>query len=55
MQTMDISLLEARKEASIKNIYELNSVVRMSLIEMQFIKKVSPRRYSNMRLMTALI
>lgn len=28
-------------EESIKHIYELNSVVRMSLIEMQFIKKVS--------------
>lgn len=27
-------------EESIKHIYELNSVVRMSLIEMQFIKKV---------------
>jgi hypothetical protein len=36
---MDISLLEERKEASMKNFYELNSVIRMSLIEMQFIKK----------------
>ena len=38
---MDISLIEERFEESIKHIYELNSVVRMSLIEMQFIKKVS--------------
>lgn len=40
-QSMDISLIEERYEESIKHIYELNSVVRMSLIEMQFIKKVS--------------
>ena len=38
-KNMDISLLEERKEASMKNFYELNSVIRMSLIEMQFIKK----------------
>ena len=36
---MDISLIEEKMEESIKHIYELNSVVRMSLIEMQFIKK----------------
>mmetsp|Transcript_17365 Transcript_17365/g.41675 ORF Transcript_17365/g.41675 Transcript_17365/m.41675 type:complete len:540 (+) Transcript_17365:2090-3709(+) len=38
-ETMDISLIEEKMEESIKHIYELNSVVRMSLIEMQFIKK----------------
>ncbi|KAL7464035.1 hypothetical protein ACHAXS_004375 [Conticribra weissflogii] len=38
-ETMDISLIEQSKEESIKHILELNSVVRMSLIEMQFIKK----------------
>ena len=38
-QAMDISLIEEKMEESIKHIYELNSVVRMSLIEMQFIKK----------------
>lgn len=32
---MDISLIEERFEESIKHIYEINSVVRMSLIEMQ--------------------
>jgi hypothetical protein len=37
---MDISLIEEKMEESIKHLYELNSVVRMSLIEMQFIKKV---------------
>jgi hypothetical protein len=36
---MDISLVEELKEESIKHIYEINSVVRCSLIEMQFIKK----------------
>lgn len=39
-EAMDISLIEQSKEESIKHILELNSVVRMSLIEMQFIKKV---------------
>ena len=37
---MDISLIEESMEESIKHLYEWNSVVRMSLIEMQFIKKV---------------
>lgn len=37
--SMDISLIENQKEESIKNFFELNNVVRMSLIEMQFIKK----------------
>merc|ERR1740139_83973 len=34
-----MSLIEATKESTIKNILEINNVVRMSLIEMQFIKK----------------
>jgi hypothetical protein len=36
---MDISLIEAMKERNMKTIYELNSVIRMSFIEAQFIKK----------------
>jgi hypothetical protein len=38
-QSMDMSLIEERKEANMKSLYEINSVVRMSFIEMQFIKK----------------
>ena len=38
-QAMDISLIEEQFEEKIKSIFELDSVVRMSLIEMQFIKK----------------
>lgn len=38
-ERMDMSLIEQRKEESMKTIYEINSVVRMSFIEMQFIKK----------------
>jgi len=38
-EAMDMSLIEKKKEESIKKIYEINSVVRMSLIEVQFIKK----------------
>ena len=37
---MDISLVEKRKELSLKNaLYEIQDIVRMSIIEMQFIKK----------------
>jgi hypothetical protein len=43
-QAMDISLIEAKKEENMKTIYELNSVIRMSFIEAQFIKKVSSQR-----------
>ena len=39
-QIMDMSLIEQKKEEHMKTIFEINSVVRMSLIEMQFIKKV---------------
>jgi len=37
--SMDMSLIEQTKEDNMKHIYNLNNVVRMSLIEMQFIKK----------------
>eukprot|EP00526_Cylindrotheca_closterium_P002305 CAMPEP_0113636636 /NCGR_PEP_ID=MMETSP0017_2-20120614/19132_1 /TAXON_ID=2856 /ORGANISM="Cylindrotheca closterium" /LENGTH=934 /DNA_ID=CAMNT_0000547537 /DNA_START=34 /DNA_END=2835 /DNA_ORIENTATION=+ /assembly_acc=CAM_ASM_000147 len=37
--SMDVSLIENQKEASMKTIYELNSVIRLSFIEAQFIKK----------------
>ena len=40
-EIMDISLLEEKKEQNMKSLYEINSVIRMSFIEMQFIKKVS--------------
>ena len=39
-ERMDMSLIEQKKEENMKTIFEINSVVRMSLIEMQFIKKV---------------
>lgn len=38
-ENMDMSLIEQTKEKSMKTILEINSVIRMSLIEMQFIKK----------------
>mmetsp|Transcript_8304 Transcript_8304/g.9110 ORF Transcript_8304/g.9110 Transcript_8304/m.9110 type:complete len:1177 (-) Transcript_8304:103-3633(-) len=37
--TMDMNLIEATKEYSVQNILEINSIYRLSLIEMQFIKK----------------
>ena len=40
-KAMDISLIEAQKEESMKSFYEINSVIRMSFIEAQFLKKVS--------------
>jgi hypothetical protein len=36
---MDMSLIESQKEYSIKNILEISNIYRLSLIEMQFIKK----------------
>jgi len=39
-ETMDISLIEKTKAESMKTIYEINQAVRLSFIEMQFIKKV---------------
>jgi hypothetical protein len=40
-EAMDISLIEQKKEESLKApFYELNNVVRMSFIEMQYMKKV---------------
>jgi ATP synthase regulation protein NCA2 len=38
-RAMDISLIEAEKEESMKTIYNINSVIRMSFIEAQFLKK----------------
>jgi hypothetical protein len=38
---MDMTLVEAAKEFSVRNILEINNIYRLSLIEMQFIKKVS--------------
>lgn len=38
---MDVSLVEAKKEESMKTFYEINNVVRMSFIEMQYMKKVN--------------
>lgn len=38
---MDMSLIESTKEYSVKNILDFNKIYRLSLIEMQFIKKVS--------------
>ncbi len=37
--TMDITLVEEAKEISMTSVYNLNSVIRMSFIEAQFIKK----------------
>jgi hypothetical protein len=39
-ELMDISLIERKKAESMKTIFELNQAVRLSFIEMQFIKKV---------------
>ena len=36
---MDITLVEESKESSMKSVYNMNSVIRMSFIEAQFIKK----------------
>ena len=43
--TMDISLVERKKEESMKTFFEINNVIRMSFIEMQYMKKVRLRLY----------
>ena len=41
-EAMDVTLLEQKKEEYLKSaIYELNNIVRLSFIEMQYMKKVS--------------
>lgn len=40
-EAMDVSMVERKKEESLKTFYEINNVVRMSFIEMQYMKKVS--------------
>jgi hypothetical protein len=39
-EAMDVSLIERKKEESMKTFYEINNVIRMSFIEMQYMKKV---------------
>jgi len=39
-EAMDVTLVERKKEESMKTFYEINNVVRMSFIEMQYMKKV---------------
>lgn len=37
--SMDMQMIEATKEHSIQNIMEISTIYRLSLIEMQFLKK----------------
>jgi hypothetical protein len=39
-EAMDVSMIERKKEESMKTFYEINNVIRMSFIEMQYMKKV---------------
>lgn len=43
-EAMDVSMVEKKKEESMKTFYEINNVIRMSFIEMQYMKKVSNHR-----------
>jgi hypothetical protein len=38
-ESMDVSMVERKKEESMKTFYEINNVIRMSFIEMQYMKK----------------
>lgn len=38
-ENMDVALLEQKKEESMKTFFEINNVIRMSFIEMQYMKK----------------
>jgi len=39
-EAMDVTLLEQQKVESMKTFFEINNVIRMSFIEMQYMKKV---------------
>jgi hypothetical protein len=39
-EAMDVSLIERKKEECMKTFYEINNVIRMSFIEMEYMKKV---------------
>lgn len=40
-EAMDVTLVEQQKVESMKTFFEINNVIRMSFIEMQYMKKVS--------------
>jgi len=40
-EAMDVTLVEKMKEQSMRTFFEINNVIRMSWIEMQYLKKVS--------------
>lgn len=40
-EAMDVTLIEKMKEQSMRTFFEINNVIRMSFIEMQYMKKVS--------------
>jgi len=40
-ERLDMSLIERKKAESMKTFFELNNVVRVSFIEMQYMKRVS--------------
>lgn len=44
-EAMDVSMIERKKEESMKTFYEINNVIRMSFIEMQYMKKVRVIQY----------
>ena len=40
-EAMDVTMVEKVKEQSMRTFFEINNVIRMSFIEMQYMKKVS--------------
>lgn len=42
-EAMDVTLVEQQKVESMKTFFEINNVIRMSFIEMQYMKKVRPQ------------
>lgn len=50
-ESMDVSMVERKKEESMKTFYEINNVIRMSFIEMQYMKKVRLRTFMQTFLM----
>ena len=40
-EAMDVTMVEKVKEQSMRTFFEINNVIRMSFIEMQYMKKVN--------------
>ena len=48
-EAMDVTMVEKVKEQSMRTFFEINNVIRMSFIEMQYMKKVNSMSHASQR------